>query len=328
MTRLDASAAEAGIVAGDRGVLSRSITLIESSRPADRREAIALLERVLPRTGRGVRVGLSGPPGVGKSTLIERLGMLAVERGRRVAVLAVDPSSSSTGGSILGDKTRMPRLALEPRAFVRPSPAGGHLGGVARRTREALLLVEAAGFDFVIVETVGVGQSEVEVASMVDCFVLLAQPGAGDELQGIKRGIMEVADIVAVTKADGDQLPRARATLQDVSAALRLMRPRQPSWPARGLLVSGLSGDGIGELFDIICEHHTAISGAELAALRAEQAVRWMWSQIDDTVRFALRAHPRVAPILDPLEAKVRAGLCTAAGAAAEVLEAFRGQAA
>ena len=325
MTRLDAARAEAGIVAGERGVLSQSITLIESTRESDRHEARTLLERILPRTGKGIRVGLSGPPGVGKSTLIEELGMLAVERGRRVAVLAVDPSSRATGGSILGDKTRMPRLALEPRAFVRPSPSGDHLGGVARRTREALLLVEAAGFDFVMVETVGVGQSEVEVASMVDCFVLLAQPGAGDELQGIKRGIMEVADIVAVTKADGDHLPRARATWRDVSAALRLMRPKNAAWTPRALLVSGVTGDGVAGLFDAIVEHRAALAGAPLEALRADQAVRSMWSQIDDAVRGALQKHPRVAPLLGPLEARVRAGSLTAGGAADTVLAAFAG---
>jgi LAO/AO transport system kinase len=323
MTRLDAARAEAGIIAGDRGVLSQSITLVESTRASDRREAIALLERVLPRTGGAVRLGLSGPPGVGKSTLIEQLGMLAIERGRRVAVLAVDPSSRATGGSILGDKTRMPRLALEPRAFVRPSPAGEQLGGVARRTREALLLVEAAGFDFVIVETVGVGQSEVEVASMVDCFLLLAQPGAGDELQGIKRGIMEVADIVAVTKADGDHLPRARTTLHDVSAALRLMRPKQAGWAPRGMLVSGVTGDGVGELYDAVLEHRDALAAAGLVALRAGQAVRAMWSQIDDALRDALRAHPEVSRLLAELEPKVRDGSISPSSAAAGVIAAF-----
>jgi len=304
-------------------VLSQSITLVESALPADRREAGLLLERLLPRTGGAIRLGISGPPGVGKSTLIEQFGMFAVERGRRVAVLAVDPSSRATGGSILGDKTRMPRLALEPRAFVRPSPAGEHLGGVAQRTREALLLLEAAGFDFVMVETVGVGQSEVEVASMVDCFVLLAQPGAGDELQGIKRGIMEVADIVAVTKADGDQLPRARSTLHDVSAALRLMRPRHTAWAARGMLVSGLTGSGIAELFDAVMQHHEALAGSELARLRAEQAVRWMWAQIDDAVGAALRSHPKVAPILASLESEVREGTLTPGRGAQRVLGAF-----
>ncbi|HKY65292.1 MAG TPA: methylmalonyl Co-A mutase-associated GTPase MeaB, partial [Acidimicrobiales bacterium] len=238
-----------GLTTGDRRALARSITLVESARADRRAEAAALLDAVLPETGRAVRVGISGTPGAGKSTFIDELGSHLTAAGHRVAVLAVDPSSSRSGGSIMGDKTRMERLARDPAAFIRPSPSGGTLGGVARRTREAAFLCEAAGFDVVLVETVGVGQSETVVADMVDCFVLLAAPGGGDELQGIKRGIMELADVIVVNKADGDLLPAARRAVADHRHAVHLLRPKHPGWTVPVLAVSALHGTGIDEVW-------------------------------------------------------------------------------
>ncbi|MFO0548527.1 MAG: methylmalonyl Co-A mutase-associated GTPase MeaB [Polyangiaceae bacterium] len=322
--RLDAAAAERGILARDRGVLARAVTLVESTREADRLVAEELLERLLPHTGRARRVGISGPPGVGKSTLLEALGMHLVDAGETIAVLAVDPSSRSTGGSILGDKTRMPRLAMSERAFVRPSPSGDRLGGVAHRTREVLLLCEAFGADAVLVETVGVGQSEIEVANMVDCFVLLGLGGAGDDLQGIKRGIMEVADIVAVNKADGDRLPLARAAMRDYSAALRIMRPRFRSWTPRAMLVSGLTGAGVDTLWESIDAHRAAIAeSGELATLRRAQAGEWLRSEIGARLDSAFRAHVEVSRLYSDYEARVEAGQLAPSAAARRLVEAF-----
>ncbi|MBL9023586.1 MAG: methylmalonyl Co-A mutase-associated GTPase MeaB [Myxococcales bacterium] len=323
--RLSIDEAERGLAAGDRGVLARAITLIESLREDDRLGAEDLVSRVLPRTGRAVRVGLSGVPGVGKSTFIEALGMHLVESGKSVAVLAVDPSSAATGGSILGDKTRMPRLAAEPRAFIRPSPAGGELGGVARRTREAMLLCEAFGFDVVLVETVGVGQSEAVVAEMVDCFVLLALPGAGDELQGLKRGVMELVDVVAVNKADGDNLIRAKRAVRDIKAALQYQRRRLHAWEPRVLPVSALTGSGVVDLWATVEEHRAAIAASgELESIRRSQTKRWLWSLVKEGVMAAFRETPEVAARLSQIEAAVEAGALTAPRGARELLEAFR----
>jgi len=313
------------VLAGDRRALARAITLVESTRSDHRREATALLDEVLPRTGGSVRVGISGTPGAGKSTFIEALGLHLVDRAHRVAVLAVDPSSGRSGGSILGDKTRMGELTRRDQAFVRPSPTGGTLGGVARRTREALLLCEAAEFDVVVVETVGVGQSEAAVASMVDVFVLVLAPGAGDELQGIKRGVIELADIVAVNKADGDLAATAKAVAADYASALRLVRPRTPGWEPRVLLVSALEGRGVDELWRVLEEFRTSMdeSGA-LERRRAEQAREWMWAEVSESLLESLRHDDRVAALAEQLEGEVAAGSVSPSAAAQQMLRAFR----
>ena len=274
MTETAPSELADALLAGDRRALARSITLVESTRADHRAEAVALLDAVLPATGKAVRVGITGTPGAGKSTFVEELGTRLTGEGHRLAVLAIDPSSRRSGGSILGDKTRMERLARDPQAFIRPSPSGGALGGVARRTREAGLLCEAAGFDVVVVETVGVGQSEVAVADMVDCFVLLAAPGGGDELQGIKRGIMELADVVVVNKADGDLQPAATRAVADYQHAVHLLRPKHPGWQVPVLPVSALTGTGVDETWTAIegCVDHLRETG-DLTKLRSSQAV-------------------------------------------------------
>src|SRR5829696_788287 len=312
------------VIAGDRRALARAITLAESTRPDHRAEAEALLAEVLPRSGAAVRVGISGAPGAGKSTLIEALGTHLVAEGQRVAVLAVDPSSTRSGGSILGDKTRMEQLTRSPHAFVRPSPTGGTLGGVARRTREALLLCEAAGFDVVLVETVGVGQSEVKVAAMVDLFLVLVAPGGGDELQGLKRGIMELADLVVVNKADGELASVAAHTAADYAAALHLVRPRLQGWTPRVLTCSALTGTGIPEVWETVAEFRTAI-GAELSGLRAGQNREWMWSEVTDSLLDALTADAATAALARQLEAEVAAGTTTPTAAARSVVAAHLG---
>jgi LAO/AO transport system kinase len=311
-----------GVVDGDRRSLARAITLAESTRADHRDDAEAVLAEVLPQTGGSIRVGISGAPGAGKSTFIEALGLHLVGRGHRVAVLAVDPSSTRSGGSILGDKTRMEELTRSPDAFVRPSPTGGTLGGVARRTREVLLLCEAAGFDVTLVETVGVGQSEVAVAAMVDVFLVLVAPGAGDELQGIKRGIMELADLVVVNKADGDLAAAATATAADYANALHLARPRTPAWSPRVLTCSALLGSGVADVWDTILEHRDAVAG-ELVARRADQARQWMWSEVTDALVDELRGRPDVASLAADLERSVAAGTSTPTAAARAVLRAF-----
>jgi len=315
----------AQIVDGDRRALARGITLVESTRADHRAEADALLTELMPRTGGAVRAGISGAPGSGKSTLIEALGLHLIEGGLTVAVLAVDPSSPRGGGSILGDKTRMGELTKRPEAFVRPSPTGGTLGGVARRTREAVLLCEAAGFDAVVVETVGVGQSEFAVEAMVDCFLLLIAPGGGDELQGIKRGIMELADIVVVNKADGDLAAVAGTTAADYANALRLIRPKTPSWLPRVVLCSALVGTGIDEVWRAVTDHHQTLEQAgELATRRAEQAREWMWAEVSASLLERLRRDPAAAEAALRLEDEVVAGRLPAPVAADRVLEAFQ----
>jgi LAO/AO transport system kinase len=314
------------IAAGDRRALARGITLVESTRTDDRDAADQLLTDLMPSTGRAIRVGISGAPGSGKSTLIESLGLHIVTIGHRVAVLAVDPSSTRTGGSILGDKTRMGDLSRDPAAFVRPSPAGGTLGGVARRTREAMLLCEAAGFDVVLVETVGVGQSEVAVAGMVDCFVLVIPPGGGDELQGIKRGIVELADLVVVNKADGDLAAVAAATASDYAAALHLVRPRSDAWTPRVLTCSALEPRGIDELWGAIGEFAQATAGAEQETRRREQASAWMRAELADSVLERLHADSAAADAADALEADVAAGRVAPTTAARRLLDVFFNQ--
>jgi LAO/AO transport system kinase len=313
-----------GVRAGDRRALARAITLVESTRDDHRRQAEALLDAVLPATGGAIRAGISGPPGSGKSTLIEALGVEVIRQGHRVAVLAVDPSSARSGGSILGDKTRMTDLGRHPDAFIRPSPSGGTLGGVARRTREALLLCEAAGFDVVMVETVGVGQSEVAVADLVDAFCVLVAPGGGDELQGIKRGIMELADLLVVNKADGDLAPAAGRAAAEYEHALHLMRPRWEAWTARVLTCSAVEGHGIPELWTAICDFHTAVSASgELAQHRERQAVAWLWSDVRDALLDRFRADGNVAGLLPDLERDVAEGRRSVTAAAHALLRVF-----
>lgn len=310
-----------GVRAGDRALLARAITLVESEHPRHAALAQEVLARLLPHTGGSRRVGISGVPGVGKSTFIDALGMHLVDTGRRVAVLAIDPSSTLTGGSILGDKTRMARLAREPSAYIRPSPSGGTLGGVARKTRETLLLCEAAGFDVVLVETVGVGQSETVVADLVDFYLVLMLAGAGDELQGIKRGILEVSDMIAINKADGDNAPRALRAQAQYRAALHLMRPgAEPEVRT----CSALEGTGIDTLWASL-ERQLGERGASgaLEQRRRAQQVEWWWSLVEDGVRAAMRAHPEVAALLPSLETDVREGRATPTAAALRVLRAF-----
>lgn len=315
----------AGVRARDRRALARAITLVESTRADHQRDAEALLACLLDATGGSVRIGISGTPGVGKSTFIEALGTTLTARGHEVAVLAVDPSSARTGGSILGDKTRMEALARDPRAFIRPSPSSGTLGGVARRTREALLVCEAAGFDVVLVETVGVGQSETSVADMVDLFVLLLAPGGGDELQGIKRGIMEIADLVVVNKADGELEHAAATAAAEYRGALGFMRPRSLHWRPEVFLVSSVERTGLAEVWDAVVRARDAlVASGEWDARRAEQAGAEMWREVGHLVEEALRAEPAVAGVVADLEAEVRAGRTTPSAAARRLLSAYR----
>ena len=308
------------VAGGDRRALARAITLVESIRPDHRSEARALLAELLPRTGDAVRVGISGAPGAGKSTLIEALGVRIVDGGTSLAVLAVDPSSSRTGGSILGDKTRMAELARRPEAFIRPSPSRGDLGGVARRTAEVLLLCEAAGFGAVLVETVGVGQSEVAVADVVDTFVLLVGGGAGDELQGVKRGIMELADVVAVTKADGDLAGAARRAAADYRHALHLLPRRHPSWEAVVVETSAIAGTGLDELWGAVLAHRSLLAGdGSLDVLRREQAVARFRTELSERVVERLR--DGAGARLQQLEADVASGRIVASAAVDALLD-------
>ena len=322
----DAAGFQAALRAGDRRALARAITLIESTREDHRVLAEAILEGLVADAGGALRVGVTGPPGVGKSTFIEAFGLHLLAEGQRPAVLAIDPSSPVSGGSILGDKTRMERLASDERAFIRPSPSGGSLGGVAHRTREAMLLCEAAGHDVVVVETVGIGQSEVAVRSMVDFFVVLLQPGAGDELQGIKRGILELADLLVVTKADGPQQALAERTRAEHAHALQLLRPPSAAWATPVLLTSALTGQGVAAVWEAALAHRGALQASgELETRRRAQARQWLWSLLGEGLQAAFRRHPAVARRLPELEAEVEARKTTPAAAARALLGAFRG---
>jgi LAO/AO transport system kinase len=308
------------IRAGDRVALGRAITLVESTRPQDQLRAQKLLEALLPHTGKSIRIGISGVPGAGKSTLIDQLGINLIAKGHKVAVLAVDPTSSRTGGSILGDKTRMGRLSMEASAFIRPSPAGTSLGGVTKTTRETIALAEAAGFNIVLVETVGVGQSETAVSDMVDVFVVVAIPGAGDELQGIKRGLLELADIIAVNKADSDNIERANRAATEYRTALHILAAGHPNWEPSVLTLSARDNLGLDVLWEKITERHAALveTGA-LMERRADQAISWMREIFEQRLLAAFKGSRRAARHVQALEDKVRAGEMTAAAAAGEL---------
>jgi LAO/AO transport system kinase len=311
---------------GDRADLARAITLVESTRPDHRAKAQRLLLALMPHAGSAMHVGITGVPGVGKSTLIEALGMNLIEGGHRVAVLAVDPSSTRTGGSILGDKTRMSRLAVHPQAYIRPSPTSGTLGGVAKATRETIVLLEAAGFDVVLVETVGVGQSEVAVANMVDTFVFLTLARTGDQLQGIKKGVLELADIVVVNKADGAHEPEARIAARELSAAIRLIYPGDTLWRPPVLTASALEGNGLRELWATVLRHRAVlVEAGEFEARRRAQQVDWTWSMVRDAVLDRVLASPAVARIRAEVEQQVRDGELTPALGAQRILDAADG---
>ncbi len=308
------------VEAGDRVALARAITLVESVKQEDQVRAQALLDRLLPLTGNAIRVGISGVPGAGKSTLIDQLGFNLVAQGHKVAVLAVDPTSSKSGGSILGDKTRMGRLATETGAFIRPSPAGDSLGGVTKTTRETIALVEAAGYDVVLVETVGVGQSEMAVANMVDVFVVVALPGAGDELQGIKRGLLELADIIAVNKADGDNIHRAERAALEYRAGLHILAAGNPDWSPVVLTVSARENTALDELWQKVEARQAALaSSGALTKRRSDQAAAWMRELFEQRLLAAFRGSRRAARHWSEMEAKVRAGQMTPTAAAAEL---------
>ncbi|WP_027135179.1 methylmalonyl Co-A mutase-associated GTPase MeaB [Geminicoccus roseus] len=314
------------LLAGERAALARAITLIESSRADHQADAQALLRRLLPHTGQAERIGITGVPGVGKSSFIEALGTMLTGQGHQVAVLAVDPSSSRSGGSILGDKTRMARLAADPRAFVRPSPSSGALGGVARATRESGLLCEAAGYDIILVETVGVGQSETAVADMVDLFLVLMLPGAGDELQGIKKGLVELADLIAVNKADGEQMLAAEQARRHYRNALRIIAPEAAPWRPDVLTVSALTGQGLAELWATVLRFREAMEAAgQRQAKRQAQQVRWMDSLLQDRLLGRLARHREAAAELAACRREVAAGQETPLRAVERVLGAFQG---
>jgi LAO/AO transport system kinase len=311
--------------AGSRAALARAITLIESTRSDHQAAARDLVQALLPDTGHAIRVGITGSPGVGKSTTIDGLGMFLIERGHKVAVLAVDPSSARTGGSILGDKTRMARLSALDNAYIRPSPAAGTLGGVAAKTREAMLLCEAAGFDVVLVETVGIGQSETAVCDMTDFFLALMLPGAGDELQGIKKGLVELADMIAINKADGDNIQRANLAAAEYRGALHILTPRSEHWHPPVETYSALTGAGIETLWQKILDHRTAMNASgELAARRRPQQVKWMWSMLEQRLMARLRADPRMRAQVKKIEASVAEAQLTPAVAAERIAELLK----
>ena len=320
----DIAALADGVIAGNRRILAQAITLIESTRSDHRAAASALLERLMPSAGNSIRLGISGIPGVGKSTFIEALGNHVIDTGHRVAVLTVDPSSAISGGSILGDKTRMEELSRRDEAYIRPSPAGKTLGGVTRRSREAMILCEAAGFDVIIVETVGVGQSETRVADMTDMFLLLLLPGAGDELQGIKRGIVELADLILINKADDDLGDLARRAAAEYRSALQLLHPRSPNWKVEVKCCSARDAIGIDDAWETVLRHHDMLkSTGELEVRRAAQARDWLWSDLTDNLMDALRSDPQVREQLSSLEAATSAGQMPPTVAARKLLEIF-----
>jgi len=309
------------VAKGDRAALARAITLMESRRPGHREAARALLQELMPRTGRAVRIGITGVPGVGKSTAIDTLGSMLTEKGHRVAVLAVDPSSTRTGGAILGDKTRMARLAVDPDAFIRPSPSSGTLGGVAAKTRETMLLCEAAGFDVILVETVGVGQSETAVADLTDFFLVLMLPGAGDELQGIKKGILELADLIAVNKAD-DAGAKAKAAAAEYKAALHILAPASPTWTPPVLTISGLTSQGLDELWIKVLEHRKRLEATgELSAKRRAQDTKWMWALVHERLYERLHLDRALRQRVPEIEKAIADGTLSPNAGASEIVK-------
>ena len=319
---LDLPSLAGEVRAGHRAALARAITLVESRRADHQAAARALVQELLPLTGRAIRVGITGSPSIDKSTTIDALGMYLIDQGHKVAVLAVDPSSARTGGSILGDKTRMARLSAEPNAFIRPSPSSGTLGGVAAKTREAMLLCEAAGFDVVLVETVGIGQSETAVCDMTDFFLALMLPGAGDELQGIKKGLVELADMIAINKADGDNIARANLAAGEYRAALHILNPRSTHWQPPVQTYSAIAGTGIAELWQSVLDHRTATQApGEFDARRREQQVKWMWTMLEDRWKARLKSDPAIRAKVKSTEAAVAEGRVTPAIGADQIAE-------
>ena len=322
MNLTDPQAYVDGVLTGDRRALAKTITLVESNRAEHQALATRIVDMLLPHTGNAARLGITGVPGVGKSTFIEAFGMMLAEQGHRLAVLAVDPSSSRSGGSIMADKTRMEHLSVHPSAFIRPSPSGGCLGGVARKTRETLLVCEAAGFDVIIVETVGVGQSETTVASMVDFFLVLMLAGAGDELQGIKKGVLELADALAVNKADGDNVEKAARAQRQYAAALHLLSPASAAWSPPVLTCSALENAGLGAIWETVGRHRAALTGTgEFSEKRRRQAKDWLWALVEEGLRFRFRRHSGVQRRLPQLLRAVESGSVAPTVAATELLE-------
>src|SRR5581483_9723299 len=329
MARRPASASSSSLASdlcnGSRAALARAITLVESRRADHQLAARDLVQKLLPSTGGSIRLGITGSPGVGKSTTIDSLGIFLLQRGHKVAVLAVDPSSARTGGSILGDKTRMARLAVDERAFIRPSPAAGTLGGVAAKTREAMLLCEAAGFDVILVETVGIGQSETAVCDMTDFFLALMVPGAGDELQDIKKGLVEPADMIAINKADGDNVKRANLAAGEYRSDLHILSPRSKNWDPPVVTYSALTGAGIDTLWQKILDHRTAMNASgEFASRRQEQQVKWMWSMLEQLTMARLRSDASMRAKVKRIEAEVAGGRVSPALAAEQIAEMLR----
>ncbi|CAL9422714.1 methylmalonyl Co-A mutase-associated GTPase MeaB [Streptomyces sp. enrichment culture] len=327
MAAIDLDTYVKGVLDGKRALVARAITLVESTRPQHRALAQQLLTELLPHSGRARRIGISGVPGVGKSTFIDAFGTMLTSLGHRVAVLAVDPSSTRTGGSILGDKTRMERLAVDPAAFVRPSPSAGTLGGVAKATRESMVVMEAAGYDVILVETVGVGQSETAVADMVDSFLLLTLARTGDQLQGIKKGVLELADVIAVNKADGPHERDARAAARELAGALRLMHGKEAFWTPPVLHCSARESTGLDTVWERLEQHRRLLeTTGRLAARRRDQQVGWVWTMVRDELLGRLHADPAVRAAAPDLERRVRAGELTATLAAERILAAFEGR--
>ncbi|MCS4489323.1 methylmalonyl Co-A mutase-associated GTPase MeaB [Corynebacterium sp. ES2794-CONJ1] len=322
--RIDVDELFQGVRENNRTMVSRAITLLESTAPAHRVLAQELLVKLLPFSGNALRVGITGVPGVGKSTFIESLGQKLIREGHKVAVLAIDPSSTRTRGSILGDKTRMSKLTREDNAFIRPSPSAGTLGGVAKATRESMVVFEAAGFDVILVETVGVGQSEVAVSQMVDCFTFLALAGAGDQLQGIKKGVLEMADLVAINKADGSNLKNAKRAARELAAALHMVRPENAEWHPPTLTMSAIEHEGTDKFWDYVMEHHEQMLESGLFEKnRRNQQVQWMWSMVHETLLQRLNSHPSVKQVSALVESQLREAQITPTLAAEKILNAF-----